>query len=112
MYAIRSYYDEGVKARTVQVVQKGVLRNFLMSRLPIDGFMHSNGHGRAGISAQSVSRQSNMFISSEKPKTEAELRKDLIKACKKSGKPYGYYFKEVTGGFTNTGRFQPNAFIV
>jgi len=106
------YDDEGVKARTVQVVQKGVLRNFLMSRLPIDGFMHSNGHGRAGISAQSVSRQSNMFISSEKPKTEAELRKDLIKACKKSGKPYGYYFKEVTGGFTNTGRFQPNAFNV
>jgi len=41
------YDDEGVKARRVSVVSDGIMRNFLMSRTPIDGFPASNGHGRA-----------------------------------------------------------------
>ena len=36
----------------------------------------------------------------------------LIKQCKKQKLEYGYYFKEVTGGFTMTGRLIPNAFNV
>jgi TldD protein len=32
------YDDEGVKARPVTVVDKGVLKTFLMSRSPIRGF--------------------------------------------------------------------------
>ena len=41
-----TYDDEGVKARPVTVVEDGVLKTFLMSRSPIEGFDHSNGHGR------------------------------------------------------------------
>ena len=41
------YDDEGVKARQVTVVENGILKTFLMSRSPIDGFPQSNGHGRA-----------------------------------------------------------------
>jgi len=40
------YDDEGVKGQRVTVVDKGVLKTFLMSRSPIRGFDHSNGHGR------------------------------------------------------------------
>ncbi|NJM94761.1 MAG: hypothetical protein HC842_08955 [Cytophagales bacterium] len=40
------------------------------------------------------------------------MRKMLIKECKKQGKTYGYYFKDVTGGFTTTGRVSPNAFNI
>jgi len=40
------YDDEGVKAHRVTVVDKGILKNFLMSRAPIEGFDRSNGHGR------------------------------------------------------------------
>src|SRR5207249_7908649 len=45
---LNGYYhfdDEGVRARPVPVVEKGILKNFLMSRSPISGFENSNGHG-------------------------------------------------------------------
>ena len=32
------YDDQGVKARRVDVVKDGILREFLMSRVPLDGF--------------------------------------------------------------------------
>ena len=41
-----TYDDEGVKARPVTVVENGVLKTFLMSRSPVQGVDHSNGHGR------------------------------------------------------------------
>ena len=83
-----------------------------MCRNPIEGFASSNGHGRGDVYHTPVSRQSNMFIETSKPYSEAQLRKMLIKECKKQKLEYGYYFKEVTGGFTMTGRFIPNAFNV
>ena len=41
-----AYDDEGVKARRIVAVENGILKTFLMSRSPIDGFPNSNGHGR------------------------------------------------------------------
>src|SRR6516162_994500 len=38
--------DEGVPAQRVVAVENGILENFLMSRMPITHFNHSNGHGR------------------------------------------------------------------
>ena len=40
------YDNEGVPARRVEVIQDGILKNFLTSRMPIKGFEQSNGHGR------------------------------------------------------------------
>ena len=40
------------------------------------------------------------------------MRKQLIKECRKQGKPYGYYVKEVMGGFTYTSRYIPNVFNI
>ena len=97
------YDDQGVKARRVDVVVDGILREFLMSRVPLDGFPHSNGHGRTAGTGDPVSRQSNLVVETTQPKTEAELRAMLIEETKKQGKEYGYYFKEVTSGFTYTG---------
>ena len=39
--------DEGQPAQRVELVDKGVLKTFLMSRLPVASFAESNGHGRA-----------------------------------------------------------------
>ena len=36
----------------------------------------------------------------------------LIEELKRQNKPYGYYFQEITGGFTNTGRRGIQAFKV
>lgn len=97
------YDDQGVKARRVDVVKDGVLREFLMSRVPLDGFPRSNGHGRTAGGGDPVSRQSNLVVETTAPHSEAELRSMLIEEAKKQGKEYGYYFKEVTSGFTLTG---------
>lgn len=97
------YDDQGVKARRVDVVKDGILREFLMSRVPLDGFPSSNGHGRTSGGGDPVSRQSNLVVETTAPKTETELRSMLIEEAKRQGKEYGYYFKEVTSGFTYTG---------
>ena len=97
------YDDEGVKARRVDNVVNGVLKNFLMSRVPIDGFPQSNGHGRTRGGNDPVSRQSNLIVETTKPYTEAQLRKMLIEEAKRQGKEFGYYFRTVTSGYTLTG---------
>jgi len=106
------YDDEGVKGEKVVIVDKGVLKNFLMTRSPIDRFPKSNGHARAQAGFQPVSRQSNLIVETEKPYTDEQLKAMLIEEAKKQGKEYGYFFASVRGGFTMTGRFIPNSFNV
>ena len=106
------YDDEGIRGQRVEVVRNGILKDFLMCRTPIQGFAHSNGHGRAQIGAAPISRQSNLMVESSQKFTYEELVKKLRKEAKAQGKAYAYYFKEVAGGFTNTNRYTPNAFNV
>ena len=106
------YDDEGVKGEKVVVVENGVLKNFLMTRTPINNFPKSNGHARAQAGYQPVSRQSNLIVETKRPYTDAQLKAMLIEEAKKQGKDYGYFFARVTGGFTTTGRFMPNSFNV
>ncbi|MGB9233770.1 MAG: TldD/PmbA family protein [Terriglobales bacterium] len=106
------YDDEGVKARRVTVVDKGTLKNFLMSRAPIEGFDHSNGHGRRQQGYRVVARQSNLVVESSKQVSRAELKKLLIEQIKTANKPYGLLFDDIEGGFTFTQRVLPNAFNV
>jgi predicted Zn-dependent protease len=106
------YDDEGVKARPVTSVDKGVLKTFLMSRSPIKGFPQSNGHGRRQPGLEVVSRQSNLVVESGNAVPEARLRQMLLEEVKKQNKPYGLYFRDVTGGFTTTQRAGLQAFKV
>jgi predicted Zn-dependent protease len=104
--------DEGVRARPVTSVDKGVLKTFLMSRSPIRGFENSNGHGRRQPGLEVVSRQSNLIVESAKAVPAAELRRMLLEEVKRQNKPYGLFFREVTGGFTTTQRAGLQAFKV
>jgi predicted Zn-dependent protease len=104
--------DEGVRGARVEVVKNGKLTSFLMSRSPIAGFPKSNGHGRGQIYYNTYTRQSNTVIESAKPKSSKELRAMMTEQLKKENKPYGYMIDQVSGGFTQTGRYMPNAFNV
>jgi predicted Zn-dependent protease len=106
------YDDEGVKGQKITAVDKGVLKQFLMSRSPIKGFAQSNGHGRRQPGLEVVSRQSNLIVESTNAVSDARLRQMLIEEAKKQNKPYGLYFREITGGFTTTQRGGPQAFKV
>jgi TldD protein len=106
------YDDEGQKARRVDLIQDGVLKTFLMSRLPIASFAASNGHGRASTGHVPTGRQGNLIVTSTKTEPENELRKQLIDEAKKQGKPYGLYFEDISSGFAVTTRSSPQAFQV
>jgi TldD protein len=107
-----AYDDEGVASRRVQVIQDGVLKSFLMSRMPVKGFENSNGHGRNQPGLMPTGRQGNLIVTSTNSVPDADLRKRLIDEVKKQGKPYGLYFEDVQGGFTLTTRSLPQAFQV
>jgi len=106
------YDDEGQKARRVDLIQDGVLKTFLMSRLPIASFGSSNGHGRAQTGRMPTGRQGNLIVTSTNAVPEPELRKQLIDEAKKQGKPYGLYFEDISSGFAVTTRGSPQAFSV
>ncbi len=106
------YDDEGVPAQRVTAVENGVLKNFLMSRMPIKNFTQSNGHGRRQPGLMATGRQGNLIVTSTNTAKDAELREKFIEEIKKQGKPYGLYFDDIQGGFTLTGRASPQAFQV
>src|SRR4051812_14010349 len=60
------YDDEGVPASRVKLVENGVLKTFMLSRSPVEGFTKSNGHGRREPGRQVVSRQGNLIVNSAK----------------------------------------------
>ncbi|MGC1267463.1 MAG: metallopeptidase TldD-related protein, partial [Candidatus Acidiferrum sp.] len=104
--------DEGVPAQRVDVIQDGILKNFLMSRMPIKGFSQSNGHGRDQPGLMPTGRQGNLIVTSTQTVPESEMRQKLIDEVKKQNKPYGLYFDDIQGGFTLTTRSLPQAFQV
>jgi TldD protein len=106
------YDDEGMPATRVEVIKDGILKNFLMSRMPIKHFANSNGHGRAQPGLMPTGRQGNLIVSSSRTVKDSELRQKLIDEVKKQNKPYGLYFEDIQGGFTLTQRSMPQAFQV
>ena len=106
------YDDEGVKAERVDLVKDGLLKGFLMSRSPIQGFDRSNGHGRRSPGRAVVARQGNLVVEASQTMPYEKLREQLIEECKKQRKPYGLIFDDISGGFTMTGRSGPQSFKV
>jgi TldD protein len=104
--------NEGVPAKRVDVIQNGILKNFLLSRMPIKDFSQSNGHGRNQPGLMPTGRQGNLIVTSTQSVPESGMRQKLIDEIKKQNKPYGLYFDDIQGGFTLTQRSLPQAFQV
>lgn len=104
------YDEEGVKGQRVTLVESGVLKSYLLSRRPVEGFLNSNGHGRSQGTRKPVARMANLIISSTKQVDDAELKKRLIAEAKRQGKPYGLIIRDITGGNTNTSSYGYQAF--
>jgi len=107
-----AFDDEGVPAARVPIVERGVLKGFLMARSPIQGSPHSNGHGRRSVGKRAVSRMGNLVVQVREGRPLAELRKRLVDEVERRGLPYGVIVDEIDGGFTYTGREMANAFSV
>ena len=112
LHGFYQFDDEGVKARPVTVVDKGILQTFLLGRAPLQRFPQSNGHGRAQAGYVPVSRQSNLMVEANKSVSADRLIEMLKEEARRQGKPFGLLFDNIEGGFTFTGRSTPNAFNV
>ena len=77
--------EEGVKAQRVELVNSGLLLNFLMSRRPGPDLDHSNGHGRAAYLGDPHPMASNLFFTSSDGISPDEMKKKFMDECKQNG---------------------------
>jgi TldD protein len=77
--------QEGVEAKRVELVNSGLLLNFLMSRRPGPDLDRSNGHGRAAYLGDPRPMASNLFFSSSAAISPDELKKKFMDECKQNG---------------------------
>ena len=81
---------EAVRARPLRLVEKGVLKNYLLTRQPVRGFEGSNGRARLpGSFGANYATIGNLFVSSSETVPAAELKKKLIELIRTRDKPYG-----------------------
>ncbi len=110
---LNGYYlfdEEGVRGQPVVLVENGVLRNYLLSRRPVEGAQQSNGHGRSQGNRKPMARMANLLVESKKQVSDEELKRMLIAEAKRQGKPYGLIIRDITGGNTNTSNWGYQAF--
>ena len=110
---LMGYYpfdDQGVPGERVVLVEKGILRNFLLSRTPVNGFERSNGHGRASYGRAPIARMSNTIIESDTEYSKEKLKELLIEEVKRQNKPFGLLIKRMKGGETNTSSYNFQAY--
>src|SRR6266436_7481980 len=89
--------SEGVKAQEVDIIQKGVLTNYLLGRQPIRDFPESNGHGRAAPAAPPMPSVGVLLVKSSEAQTPDALKKRVAELVKEQGKPFGYRVETMAG---------------
>ena len=94
--------DQGQLSREVVLIDNGVLKSFLLSRMPVLGFNRTNGHARSDGAHAPMSRMSNFVVKSDFTLDAASLKQRLIEEVKKQNKPYGLFVKKIVGGETQT----------
>jgi predicted Zn-dependent protease len=104
------YDDQGVPAQRTVLVDRGVLKTFLMSRAPVAGFARSNGHGRSSPGRDPVARMANLVVQSDRTLAPAKLKEALIAEARRQEKPFGLLIRDVTGGNTDTSGYAYQAF--
>jgi predicted Zn-dependent protease len=105
-----SHDDEGVPGQRTTLVEAGVLRGYLMRRKPVEGFLRSNGHGRAQSNAEPMARMGNIVVTASKTVSRDKLKKLLVQEAKRQGKPFGLIIGDIAGGSTNTSSYGYQAF--
>jgi TldD protein len=82
--------NEGVKAKTVNVIENGMLNNYLLGRQPVRDFPTSNGHGRAAPGSFPSPSLGVLLLKSAEAQPPDELKKKILQMVTEQGKPYAY----------------------
>jgi len=96
---------EGVVPKPLTLVDKGILKSFLLTRQPVRGFPSSNGRAMLpGAFGTSTATFTNLFVKAGETVTKADLRKKLMEMCQNRGKPYGVVVRKLD--FPSSASFQ------
>lgn len=85
--------DDAVATQETRLVEHGILKTLLSTRVPTDGTSHSTGSRRGWGPAPS-----NLLVVSDKPTTDADLRKQLLRLAADRGLPYAIVIRHIGGG--------------
>jgi hypothetical protein len=87
---------EGVTPKPLSLVEKGVLKTYLLTRQPVGGFSESNGRARLpggfGVKAPGFG---NLFIRASQTVAPAELKRQMLELCRLRDKPYGILIRKM-----------------
>jgi TldD protein len=90
--------DEGVPTQRVTLIENGVFKGFLMSRIPRKGFEHSNGHGIATSYSAPRAHPMNVMLYSKRGVSDGELRRQAFAAAKDQGLKYVLFVDKLSTG--------------
>lgn len=91
-------YDmEGVAPQPLTLVEKGVLKTFLLTRTPVfKNYPGSNGHARmTGAYGTRSPGFGNLFVRASETTPAADMKKKLIDMCRQANKPYGILVRKL-----------------
>ena len=87
---------EGVVPKPVKLVEKGILKDFLLTRQPVKGRAGSNGRARLpGRFGANTASFGNLFVSAGQTVTGAELRKRLLDLSGQRERPFGIVIRKL-----------------
>lgn len=92
--------EQGVSAKPLKIVENGILKTLLTSRLPSKQMPTSNGRARSIFGKPFIS---NLIVTAKEGKTFDELKAELLAQCKAQSLPYGLIFREIDSTFTPSG---------
>lgn len=84
--------DDAVKTRETRLIEHGVLKTLLATRVPVRAVPHSTGSRRGWGPAPG-----NLFLTSDKSLSHDDLRKELLRRAKDRGLDYGIVVRRVGG---------------
>jgi hypothetical protein len=88
--------EDGVEAKPLSLVEKGVLKNFLLTRTPVRGFPTTNGRARLqGAFGGNVAAITNMIVRAGETVSRDKLKLQLIDMLKQRERPYGMIVRKM-----------------
>jgi hypothetical protein len=88
--------EEGIEAKPLTIVEKGVLRNFLLTRDPVRRFPATNGRSRLqGNYGNTLGGMTNLIVTSRETVPQAQLKSQLIEILKQRDKPFGMIVRKM-----------------
>ena len=91
--------EDGVKTRETVLIDHGILKHLLASRVPVSGILQSTGsrHGGGPL-------PSNIFVTSEKTLSAGELKNELLRRAKERGLDYALVVRRAGVGSSERAR--------